>query len=113
MTTIEDWDHLFPPGKIRKRSKYLSGAHRTMLDELGQLRVTRGMTQADVAEIMGISQQSISKIESYDSNPTLDTLQRYANAIGAMIEITVRQDDGASYQSEPDRPMPRWETFAQ
>ena len=93
MTNLESWEHLTPPERIRERAKSLAGAHRQMLSELVTIRKARGMKQSHIAEILEISQQAVSKLESYDSNPTLATLERYANAVGATLDISVRVDE--------------------
>jgi len=78
-----------------------------MLSKLVDVRIERGMTQSDVADIIGTSQQSISKLESYDANPRLDTLRTYANAIGALIKIEIMKDTGAEAVKD------HWETIEQ
>lgn len=64
--------------------------------ELVRIRRAAGLTQRDVADIIGISQQAIHKLERYDSDPKLSTLSRYANAIGALIEYKASRDVGQS-----------------
>jgi predicted transcriptional regulator len=49
--------------------------------------------QVDVAKAMGVGQPSVSELERGETNPRLDTLQRYAHAIGVSIEFKV-VDDG-------------------
>lgn len=67
-----------------------------MRAELVQLRRNAGLTQGDLAERMGVSQQAISKFERYDSDPKLSTVRTYANAVGALIEHRVERDHGQS-----------------
>lgn len=62
------------------------------MSDLVDVRIERGMTQKHVAEILGVSRQRVSKMEQYDSNPRLETVQRYANAVGALIETRVQKD---------------------
>lgn len=100
MSTLESWEHLTPVNQIRDRAKELTESRIAMLSELVKLRVARGMKQIDVAEILEISQQAVSKIEGYDSNPTLETLERYANAVGAVLEINVRAEPRAETSHE-------------
>lgn len=52
------------------------------------------LTQGVVAERMGVSQSTVAELERYDSNPTLRTLQRYANAVEALISFRVVDDCG-------------------
>lgn len=102
MAPHTSWEHLSSPEQIRQRSKALAAEQTDMLSRLVDIRKNRGMTQADVANILGVTQQSISKLESYDANPRLDTLRTYANAIGAILHIEVKEDSnkGSSHLSE-------------
>jgi transcriptional regulator with XRE-family HTH domain len=55
-----------------------------------ELRWTRHrarLTQAQLAKRAGVSQQQIAQLEHPDSNPTLDTLERVARALGAHLEL--------------------------
>lgn len=97
-----EWTHLSTPGMVRGRSKILADAVREFLGELVDVRRGRGMSQTNVAEVLGVSPQAISKLERYDADPKLSTLQRYANAVGAIVEITVRPDRGESLQRSHD-----------
>ena len=64
-----------------------------MMSSLVDIRVERGMTQRDVAEIMGVAQQRVSALEAYDANPSLESIRRYANAVGAVFHTAVILDD--------------------
>ncbi|MFZ0789018.1 MAG: helix-turn-helix transcriptional regulator [Chromatiaceae bacterium] len=46
------------------------------------LRVSSGMSQTRLAALTGLSQTWISRLEAGDENPTLETLERLANAFG-------------------------------
>ncbi len=55
-----------------------------VIDELRALRIAKGLTLDDVARVAGWANPSIpARIEAKDSNPTLRSLQRYAEAVGA------------------------------
>lgn len=54
---------------------------------LRQARAHAKLTQAELAERAGISQQQVAKLEASDANPTVDTLERIAKALGANLEI--------------------------
>jgi transcriptional regulator with XRE-family HTH domain len=47
-----------------------------------QCRLRRGLTQEELADISGFSQQYISGLESGRRNPTVVTLYELANALG-------------------------------
>ncbi len=65
------------------------------LAELLRARQQAGMTQADVAERMGIAQASVARLESSAGSrrhaPSLSTLRRYADAVGCELRITLVQ----------------------
>jgi transcriptional regulator with XRE-family HTH domain/predicted RNase H-like HicB family nuclease len=55
--------------------------------ELRWMRDDMGLTQAELAKLAGVSQPAIAQLESPDSNPTIDTLNRVAGAMGAQIDF--------------------------
>lgn len=63
------------------------------LAELLRARQRAGMTQADVAESMGIAQASVARLESSAGSrkhaPSIATLRRYADAVGCELHITL------------------------
>lgn len=63
------------------------------LDTLLQARKEAGLTQAEVAERMGIAQSSLARIESSlgsrKHSPSLATLRRYAEACGKKLTIQI------------------------
>ena len=62
-----------------------------MLAALKKHREAKGLSLADVAERCGMDRSAVSRLENgVYLNPTLDTLYRYAAAIGAQIAFTVR-----------------------
>lgn len=81
---------------VRPRAKVLAREHRRLRAELVRVRLENGLTQADVAQLLEITPQAVSKLEQYDADPKLSTLARYANAVGALIEHKVTVDRGQS-----------------
>src|SRR5207253_4034037 len=55
--------------------------------ELRWMRDDLRLTQAELAKLAGVSQPAIAQLESPDSNPTIDTLNRVAAATGAQIDF--------------------------
>ncbi len=49
------------------------------------LRIERGLTQQEVAQKMNTTQSVISRLESGSANPSLATLKRLAEALGARV----------------------------
>lgn len=71
--------------------------------ELRWMREDRGLTQAALARLAGVSQPAIAQLEHPDSNPTIDTLSRVARAMGADIDIS---------PTPPERSKPRTRALA-
>lgn len=84
------------PSKVRARSKANTLEVLSFKQALVDQRKDHKdrLTQAEVAERMGVSQSTVAELERYDSNPTLRTLQRYANAVEALISLKVSDDCG-------------------
>lgn len=61
------------------------------VDQLVKLRKEHGLSQVEVAKIMGRTQSVVSDIETMSSDPRLSTLRRYALAIGAAVKHRVFQ----------------------
>ena len=60
--------------------------------DLVAARVAAGMTQEEVAARMWTTKSVVSRLESgVRTRPTLTTLERYAVAVGATVEIRVRR----------------------
>ncbi|MBE5857919.1 MAG: helix-turn-helix domain-containing protein [Lachnospiraceae bacterium] len=51
-------------------------------------RAQTGLTQKDLSQITGIDQSDISKIERGVANPSVNTLDRIATAMGCKLQIS-------------------------
>lgn len=81
--------------RLEARAESLVAEHEKLRRELIALRTKGGLSQADVAERMNVSQPRVAEVERYDGNPTLSTIRRYANAVGARILHTIIDDSGS------------------
>ena len=53
-----------------------------------KIRKEKKLTQKDIANKTGLSQQMVSKIESYNGNPSIESFVKYCNGIGInLLEI--------------------------
>ena len=76
-----------------RRSRSLAGDRtlQVLVADLVAARIAVCMTQGDVAARMGTTASAISRLESgCCTRPTLRTMERYARAVGASVEIRVR-----------------------
>jgi DNA-binding XRE family transcriptional regulator len=55
--------------------------------QVARLRMLRGLTQAQLAEMVGTRQPSIARLENGTSAPSLSFLTKIAEALGAKIEF--------------------------
>ena len=72
---------------INNKSKILSQSI-----ELAKLRKTKQLKQTELAALMGVSQASISKVES-GKDIQLSTLQNYVSALGGEVSIIAKMQN--------------------
>lgn len=60
-----------------------------MLENLRRLRTETSVTQKQLAEAIGISQQSINKYENHNIEPDIDTLIRIADFFGTSVDYLI------------------------
>ena len=91
-----DWkEHkkrLMKDPEFRREYEALEPEHR-LASALIRLRLARGLTQEDLARLMNTKQESIARLESGNSLPSLSTVKRAAEALDAEIEINLRPRD--------------------
>lgn len=56
--------------------------------EIIRLRIEKGLTQKDLAVIVGTKQSAISRLESGSYNPSFEFLSKVAHALGRELNIT-------------------------
>lgn len=60
---------------------------KTIAATVREARQKAGLTQMDLAELAGIKQPNLSRIEAATFDPRLATLQRIADAMGYALEV--------------------------
>jgi DNA-binding XRE family transcriptional regulator/predicted RNase H-like HicB family nuclease len=63
-------------------------------------RIAAGMTQKQLANISGIAQPVIARLESSKSNPTIDTLGKVSAALGARLEFSIAAIEARASRAE-------------
>ncbi|MBN9406656.1 MAG: helix-turn-helix transcriptional regulator [Burkholderiales bacterium] len=63
----------------------------TVARELIVARTRVGLTQADVAQRMGTTQSTVARLEGGKTAPSLRSLQRYAQAVGARAVVRIER----------------------
>jgi ribosome-binding protein aMBF1 (putative translation factor) len=82
------------PGFREMASRRMSEGRREMLAGLAAQRQAAGLTQTQVAALMGTSQSAVARLEAGDTDVRASTLERYAAAIGSQI----------TWQARPEQP---------
>jgi DNA-binding XRE family transcriptional regulator len=54
-----------------------------------RLRLARGLTQEDLAKLLNTKQESIARLESGNSLPSISTMKKIADVLGADLEINL------------------------
>lgn len=78
--------------RLEARADSLLESSQSLLSGLRALRKKHQISQAQMAERMGVSQPTVAAFERYDANPTQTTIQRYAMAVGARLDVSVVDD---------------------
>lgn len=76
--TITTWNN------FKKEINSIKQSEMTILDQLALLhaeRIKRGISQAELAKIIGITQSQLAKIENLGSVPSVKVLKQYARAL--------------------------------
>ena len=64
---------------------------RNLMRAILDARIKRKMTQAEIAKKAGTTQSAIARFEAGNTNPTLGFVSRLSRAVGARLEIKLRQ----------------------
>jgi transcriptional regulator with XRE-family HTH domain len=59
---------------------------------LRKSREEAGLTQAQMADRLGVTQQAVARAERADSNPSFRLLEAWAEALGARIRLEIVPD---------------------
>ncbi len=91
VTTLEDLIKFLPPerqAKIARLTEELIAEELT----LQELRKKQKLTQTDIAQLLGIEQENVSRLERRN-NVHLSTLKDYIHALGGKLHLIVEFPD--------------------
>lgn len=93
-TTLEEFLHSHPVNREAVEAHKQEMMAQVRGYRLRELREATGLTQAQVAERIGVGQRQISKIEHGDLNSTrIGTVRAYLEAIGGELVLEYVADD--------------------
>jgi|LakMenE01Jun11ns_1017448.scaffolds.fasta_scaffold9639879_2 transcriptional regulator with XRE-family HTH domain len=62
-----------------------------LIEQLVEIRVNKGLSQQDVADLLGVTQPAIAQLEYVTSNPTINRIKLYALALGVELQLGVKK----------------------
>jgi DNA-binding XRE family transcriptional regulator len=83
MPKFEDWES----EKLKDQDFMAAAEELEPGYQVARLRMLRGLTQAQLAEMVGTRQPSIARLENGSSTPSLSFLSKIAEALNAKIEF--------------------------
>lgn len=87
--TFEEWEEkLLSTSGFQKVAEELEPGY-----QVARLRMQRGLTQKQLADLLGTKQSSIARLESGNSEPSLSFLRRVVQALGAKLEVKIIEDN--------------------
>jgi len=91
----KSFDELVRRTTTEKTRQRAAARTRTLLGELllSEIRELAGKSQRQVADVLGIKQPSLSKLEK-QSDMQISTLRRIVNALGGELEVIARFPKG-------------------
>ena len=75
--------------EFRKEYEALEPEYK-LASALIRLRLAKGLTQEQLAKLLNTKQESIARLESGGSLPSLSTVKKVADALDAELEINLR-----------------------
>jgi DNA-binding XRE family transcriptional regulator len=89
MKTQHNIELMLNKAELHKISRHNIGGWMDFHADLIDLRIEKGITQAEVAKRLGISQPAVSQFEKLNSMPHVETVLAYALAIGAKLNFSI------------------------
>ncbi len=97
------WDLLDKISDDNDKEEYeLYDIYYLIATKIFDYRKARGLSQKQLAEILGITQAMVSKLESGDYNPTIGQLWKVSKKLGWNLKIVLEDNEGKTPQIQDD-----------
>ncbi|MFI3166528.1 MAG: helix-turn-helix transcriptional regulator [Bacillota bacterium] len=90
-TTLSDY--MNDETKVSKSEKAQIEFEAQLIGKLIAIRELKGLSQRDLAEMCGVTQPAIARLEGMKSTPQIDTLFKVLNPLGYTLSITPTQEN--------------------
>ncbi len=67
---------------------------RKIISQLVEARLEKGISQAELARMIGTQRSNICRLESGTQNPTLDMIVKIASALGKDVSLLLNDKEG-------------------
>lgn len=85
-------DYMNDESRVSKAEKAQIEFEVALIGKIIEAREEKGMSQRDLAEISGIKQPAIARLESMKNTPQIDTLFKILNPLGYTLSIVPIQE---------------------
>lgn len=79
-----------------------------MVENLRKLRMSKGISQQKLADVLGTTQQSIYKYEKYKIEPDIGTLIRLADYFGTTVDYLIGHTPSADNSQDLELSKDEW-----
>lgn len=80
-------DYLNDESKVSKSERAQIEFEATLIGKLIEARESKGLSQRDLAQLCGVKQPAIARLESMKSTPQIDTLFKILEPLGYTLSI--------------------------
>lgn len=75
------------PASSERLGAQLTAEQANLISGLRKVRIERGLSISEISAVMGVDPAQVSRFESGSTNPTMATIRRYAQAVGAVFRV--------------------------
>lgn len=75
----------------------------TIGESIKKIRAEKGMTQKQLGDLLGVSMQTVSSYEAGKRRPKMETLARFAEALGVSVQELIAEVDYLPNEEHPER----------
>ena len=83
--SFDDWE----AEQLQDAEFYAAASELEPAYQIARLRILRGFTQQQLAQLVGTQQPSIARLENGRTEPSIPFLRRVAEALNAKVEIKI------------------------
>lgn len=76
-----------------------------MVKNLRKLRLSKGISQQQLADVIETTQQSINKYENHSTEPDIDTLIKLADYFGVAVDFLIGHPTSPDTATSPVEPL--------